>query len=119
MLKGGTSRTSAGPVLFMIWWFPPLINNSPFAAYELLTSPEPSPTGRQLLATASRQSHLHLVILDEHEDILDVVEFENKYGLDRLEIIGAVVAKDLILYDFVLARCSVIQELSTESIWEP
>jgi len=73
MLKGGAVRTSAGSVLFMIWWFPPLINNSPFAAYELLASPEPSPTGRQLLAAASRQKHLHLVILDEHEEILDVV----------------------------------------------
>ncbi len=117
MLKGGAIRTSAGPVLFMIWWFPPLINNSPFAAYELLTSPEPSPTGRQLLATASRQSHLHLVILDEHEDILDVVEFENKYGLDRLELIGAEVAKDLIHYDFARAGAAFFQEISQEAIW--
>lgn len=117
MLKGGAVRTSAWPVLFMIWWFPPLINNSPFAAYELLTSPESSPTGRELLAAASRQTHLHLVILDEHEKILDVVEFENKYGLDRLVIIGAEIAKDLVKYDFARAGAAFFQEISQEAVW--
>jgi hypothetical protein len=115
MLKGGAVRTSAGPVLFMIWCFPPLINNSPFAAYELLTSPESSPNGRELLAAACRQTHLHLVILDENEEILDVVEFENKYGLDRLVIIGAEIAKDLVEYDFARAGAAFFSRVLARS----
>jgi hypothetical protein len=117
MLKAGAVRTSAGPILFMVWWFPPLINKSPFAAYELLSSPESSPTGTQLLAKASKQTHLHLVILDEKEEILDVVEFENNYGLDHLVAIGAEISRNLVGYDFTRAGRAFFQEVSQDSLW--
>ena len=30
----GAARTSLGPVLFLFWYMPPLINGKPFALYE-------------------------------------------------------------------------------------
>ena len=40
-IKSGAVRTSAGPMIFMIWWFPPIVSHTPYASYELLLSPFP------------------------------------------------------------------------------
>jgi hypothetical protein len=116
-LKAGAVNTRAGPILFMLWWFPPLTDGKPFAAYELLTSPESSPTGTQLIARASEQSHLHLVILDENEEVNDVVEFENNYELKHLVAAGAEISKNLVNYDFSRTAAAFFQEVSQEDLW--
>src|SRR5450631_1858779 len=33
-LKSGVAQTSVGPVLFLLWWIPPVTNGKPFALYE-------------------------------------------------------------------------------------
>jgi hypothetical protein len=35
-IKSGAVRTSAGPIVFMLWWFPPILDDMPYALYELL-----------------------------------------------------------------------------------
>ena len=111
-LNAGAVDTSAGPILFMLWWFPPLINKRPFAGYELLVNP--GTTG--LLELASRQTHLHLVILDEKQQIFDVVEFDNTYELWRLVEIASQISPQLDGYDFSRARKAFLQEIPQESL---
>src|ERR1700678_3462524 len=33
-LKSGIAQTSEGPVLFLLWWIPPITDGKPFALYE-------------------------------------------------------------------------------------
>lgn len=115
-LNAGAVNTSAGPVLFMLWWFPPLINKRPFAGYELLISPDQGDAGTELLEQASRQTHLHLVILDEKQEIFDVVEFENNYDLGRLAALASEIRPQLVGYDFNRARKAFLQEIPQESL---
>jgi hypothetical protein len=111
-LNAGAVNTSAGPILFMLWWFPPLVNKRPFAGYELLVNPDR--TG--LLELASKQTHLHLVILDEKQQVFDVVEFANTYELGRLVQIASQISPQLDGYDFNRARKAFLQEIPQESL---
>jgi hypothetical protein len=111
-LNAGAVNTSAGPILFMLWWFPPLVNKRPFAGYELLVNP--GRTG--LLELASRQTHLQLVILDEKQQVFDVVEFTNTYELGRLVEIASQISPQLDRYDFDRARKAFLQEIPQESL---
>jgi hypothetical protein len=116
-LNAGAVNTSAGPILFMLWWFPPLINKRPFAGYELLISPDlRSSKGTEILEQASRQTHLHLVILDEKQEIFDVVEFENNYDLGLLVASTAQISPQLVGYDFDSARKAFLREIPQESL---
>lgn len=54
-IKSGAVRTSAGPVIFMVWWFPPTINGAPYAAYELLLPLSPPPDISQVSNVSSRR----------------------------------------------------------------
>jgi hypothetical protein len=71
-------------MIFMMWWFPPIISHKPYASYELLLSPFPLTAISQVLEEASRQTHLHMVILDEKHEVFDVLEFKNVYDLGAL-----------------------------------
>jgi hypothetical protein len=115
-LKAGAVKTSAGPIIFMLWWFPPLINNKPFARYELLVSPAFGSAEIGPLVQASRQTHLHLVILDEKQEIFAVVEFENNYELGRLVILASDIGSQLVGYDFNRAKRAFMLEIPQESL---
>lgn len=114
-LNSGITSTSAGPIIFMLWWFPPLIKGKPFAGYELLTSPKTGPSGTDLLNQAASQSHLHLVMLDDHQEIFGVVEFKNTYDFGRLvtaaEEVGALPG-----YNFLRAKEAFLREIPQESL---
>lgn len=111
-LNAGAVNTSGGPIIFMLWWFPPLINNRPFAGYELLQNPQYA----GLLELASKQTNLHLVILDERQEIFDIVEFENTYELWRLVEIASQIRPKLYSYDFDRARKAFLLEIPQESL---
>jgi hypothetical protein len=38
-LKAGIAATAYGPVLFLIWWIPPIVNGRPSALYEQVMNP--------------------------------------------------------------------------------
>ena len=82
-LKSGAAQTNAGPVLFLLWWIPPITNGEPFALYEQLLNPAHTGVLRRLRQLA-RQTHLHLVLIGPGQELLDVYEFENVFGLDKL-----------------------------------
>ena len=82
-LKAGFAETRVGPILFLLWWVPPIINGMPFALYEHLLNPTSSGTLRGLRQLA-RQTHLHVVLLGKDQRLCDVFEFENVYGFNNL-----------------------------------
>ena len=115
-IKSGAVRTSAGPMIFMIWWFPPIVSDTPYASYELLLSPFP-PTGiSQVIEEASRQTHLHMVILDENHEVFDVVEFKNVYDLGALLSAAREIGTHLESYDFDKAKQAFFHEFSMERL---
>lgn len=115
-LKSGAVRTSAGPVIFMVWWFSPAVNGVPYAAYELLISPLTSPPIAKALEIASHQTHLHLVMLDERHEVFDVVEFENVYNLGNLVQGAQEIGAQLKGYDFERAKQSFFEEYSLDQL---
>ena len=82
-LKSGVAQTSLGPVLFLLWWMPPITNGKPFALYELLLNP--AHTGvLEVLKQIALQTRLHLVLIGPSQELLGVYEFKNVFGLDNL-----------------------------------
>jgi hypothetical protein len=82
-LKGGVAPTSSGPILFLLWWIPPITNGKPFALYEQILNPTNERTLEGLRRVA-RQTHLHLILVGAGQELLDVYEFENTFELDKL-----------------------------------
>lgn len=115
-IKSGAVRTSDGPVIFMIWWFSPTVDGAPYAAYELLLPLSPLPGISQVLEVGSRQTHLHLVILDEDHEIFDVVEFKNVYGLGVLLNTAREIGAYVKGYDFDLAKLAFSREFSLDRL---
>jgi hypothetical protein len=115
-IKSGAVRTSAGPVIFMVWWFSPIVNGAPYAAYELLLPLAPEPGISQVLEKGSRQTHLHLVILDEAHEIFDVVEFKNVYGLGGLLNAARELGAQIKDYDFDRAKQAFNREYSLDDL---
>lgn len=115
-IKSGAVRTSAGPVVFMVWWFAPRVGSAPYAAYELLLPLSPLPGISQALDDGSRQTHLHLVILDEHHEIFDVVEFKNVYGLGGLLNAAREIGAQVEDYDFDQAKQAFNREFTLDAL---
>ena len=112
-VNAGAANTTSGPILFMLWWFPPLTNKRPYASYELLFSPLKT----EPLEIASRQTHIHLLIVDEFNQVFDVVEFENVYQLERLVEAASKIRPYLTRYDFARARSAFFQEVPEDSFF--
>ena len=82
-LKSGAVQTRVGPILFLLWWVPPITNGEPFALYEQLLNPAHSGT-LQGLRQVTRQTHLHLVLTGPGSELLNVYEFGSTFGLGKL-----------------------------------
>jgi hypothetical protein len=117
-LNSGAIRTSEGPVLFLLWWFPPLVNDLPFAAYELLLNPLGS-SALNLLHRAAKQSHLHLLMIDETAKLFDLIEFRNNYFLERLLEIAQEIGPDLGNYDFAAIQAAFTREIPQTDLFKP
>lgn len=115
-IKSGAVRTSTGPILFMIWWLPPIVANVPYASYELLLSPSPPTWISQILTEVSRQTHLHLVILDEKHEVFDVVEFENVYDLGGLLNAAREIDINIENYDFECTKQAFFREFPLDRL---
>jgi hypothetical protein len=82
-LKCGGVNTSFGPILFLLWWMPPVYEGKPFALYEQLLNPA-HPGTLKGLQEVSDQTHLHLLLIGSENELLDVYEFGNGFGLREL-----------------------------------
>ena len=78
-LKAGIASTAFGPILFLIWWIPPIVNGRPSAYYEHVMNPLYSETSEVLCCVAD-QTHLHVVVIDVTGQVLAVFEYQNTFG---------------------------------------
>lgn len=82
-LKAGVAATNYGPILFLLWWIPPLVDGRPFAFYEQLMNPM-YPHTFEILTRVAEQTHLHVVLLNNSSQILTVFEYENSFGFNEI-----------------------------------
>ncbi len=82
-LKAGIAATAYGPVLFLIWWIPPVVNGRPVALYEQVMNPLYSKTSAVLRRVAD-QTHLHVLLVDVTGQVLNLFEYPNTFGFDRI-----------------------------------
>lgn len=85
-LKCGGVRTGAGPVLFLLWWIPPVTDGKPFAMYENILDAAHAST-REWLRRASLQTHLHVILIGPGGELVGLYEFENTFELDQLALV--------------------------------
>jgi hypothetical protein len=102
-LTPGAARTSLGPVMFLLWWMPPVTNDKPFALYEQILNPT-HPGVLAGLRKAAKQTHLHLLFVGPGGKLLDVYEFENVFQFDRLVPICERACEDHAGMDFAAAK---------------
>jgi hypothetical protein len=80
-LKADIAATAYGPVLFLIWWIPPVVNGRPLALYEPVMNPLYSKTSVVLRRVAD-QTHLHVLVVDVAGQVLNLFEHPNTFGFD-------------------------------------
>lgn len=102
-LTSGAARTSLGPVLFLLWWMPPVNNGTPFALYEHIMNPAHSGTMTGL-REAAHQTHLHAILVGPNRELLDVFEFENTFKIGDLVPIREWACKDYAGMNFAAAK---------------
>jgi hypothetical protein len=92
-LKAGIAATDYGPVLFLIWWIPPIVSGRPTAFYEQIMNPLYANTS-EILRRVSEQTHLHVIVTNETGRVVTVFEYENTFGFAgiRAAVDGARVA---------------------------
>jgi hypothetical protein len=105
-LKSGVAQTSVGPVLFLLWWIPPVTNGEPFALYEQVLNP--THTGiLEMLRQIARQTHLHFLLIgpgQAGQALLSVYEFKSTFGLEKLISVSESACKEHSGMDFVAAK---------------
>jgi hypothetical protein len=102
-LKSGVAQTSVGPILFLLWWIPPVTNRKPFALYEQILNPTHIGT-LEVLRQIARQTHLHLILIGPGQALPDVYEFESTFGLEKLISISESACKEYFGMDFIAAK---------------
>jgi hypothetical protein len=78
-LRAGVAATAHGPVLFLIWWIPPIVNGHPLAFYEQVMNPLYPPTS-EILRRVAEQTHLHVIVTDGAGQVLNLFEYQNTFG---------------------------------------
>jgi hypothetical protein len=115
-LKAGLLGTPHGPLLFMLFYVDrPEIDAFPFCSVELYLDPQ-DPAMASPFQDLSRQTHIHLVFLDAENEIVDVKEFENIFGLDRT-LQAATEAAAGSSMDFAAAKLAVMTSMTGEDLY--
>jgi hypothetical protein len=102
-LKCGAAKTSEGPILFLLWWIPPVTNGKPFALYEQILNPA-HPGVLEMLRQVAGQTHLHLLLIGPGQALLGVYEFESTFGLEKLISVSESACQDYRSMDFIAAK---------------
>ena len=82
-LKSGLVRTSHGPVLFLLFYIPdPKRPNTVVSAIDAHVNPLDS-QHVLMWRDLARQSHWHLILVGANDELVDLFEFENTFGLGQ------------------------------------
>ena len=102
-LKSGAAQTSLGPVLFLLWWIPPVTNGKPFALYEQILNPTHIGV-LEMLRQVATQTHIHLLLFGPGQALLGVYEFESTFGLEELISVSESACQVYSGMDFIAAK---------------
>jgi len=91
-LKAGVVETPYGPVVFLIWWVPPLVNGRPLVSYEQVMNPL-YPTTSTVLSRLSGQTHLHVLVVGSGGRVTNLFEYRNIFGFENI-LMGTTAARD-------------------------
>lgn len=82
-LKAGMYNTSNGPLLFLLFYVPdPVEPNKMFAGYDCHVNPFDD-HHLSVWQRLARQTHWHLILVGEDEQLVNFYEFENTYNLEE------------------------------------
>lgn len=116
-IAAGMVAMEGGPLGYLVFMIPnPAGGGEPWAAYEMTMNPHDA---RHLgpFVELARQSHWHMAIVGEGLSVLDVLEFENRYGLhDTLEQFVEA-AQELPCLDFDLAKAEFEATYTIADLW--
>jgi len=90
-LKAGTAETPYGPVVFLIWWVPPLVNGRPTIFYEQVMNPL-YPKTSTILNRLSGQTHLHVLVVGPGGRVCNLFEYRNIFGFEKI-LMGTAAAR--------------------------
>ena len=117
-LKTGVANTTFGPVGFLLFYVPdPMRPLQPV----ILMDYHIDPTNSQKLAPWRRlasQSHWHLVLIDSGPRVVDLLEFENVFGLDSAVDGMAEVCRPYPMKDFAQAKKEFCEMHSVMELFE-
>lgn len=82
-LKAGIAPTVYGPILFLIWWIPPIVNGHAAVFYEQLMNPL-YPKTSEVLRRVAEQTHLHVILTHVNGQVLNVFEYQNSFGFGAI-----------------------------------
>jgi hypothetical protein len=115
-LKAGIAQTPYGPIMFLIWWVPPIVNGRPLVFYEQVMSPL-YPETSTILGRLSGQTHLHVLVVGSGGRVCNLFEYRNIFGFEKI-LTGAVAAR--VAWpgtdDFKRAKQSYEQEYSVDGL---
>ena len=82
-LKTGLVRTGSGPLMFLLFSFPDPRGPGPvFSAIEAHANPL-DVQHMQMWRDLARQSHWHLILVGANDELVNLFEFENVFGLEQ------------------------------------
>ena len=103
-LKTGVANTEFGPVGFLLFYVPDAKRPSqPVVLMDYHIDPKNSEKLAPWRQLAS-QSHWHLVLIDSGPKVVDLLEFENVFGLDSALAEMVAVCRPLPMKDFPQAK---------------
>lgn len=93
-LKSGLVRTSQGPFFFLLFYVPnPARPGTTFTAIDAHVDPY-DPAHMLNWRDLARQSHWHLLLVDANDEVVDLFEFPNTFGLsETLDKVEAVCSR--------------------------
>lgn len=92
-LKSGLVRTSHGPFFFLLFYIPNPTGSDPLIAIDAHVNAH-DPQHMLIWRDLARQSHWHLVMVGSNDELVDLFEFENTFGLGQtLDQVQSICAK--------------------------
>jgi hypothetical protein len=117
-LKSGLFRSDFGPLMWMLFHVPnPNGKFQPFASVEYHLNPFAADQVA-LWRRLANQTHWHLTLLAAGNEVADVFEFENDYGLDNSLNILEEVCEEMTVTDFMLAKKEFWNTYSIDELYQ-
>lgn len=115
-LKSGVVRTSAGPVLFLLFWLRNPKDDKPFAMWDITLNPHDSAQIQRYWELA-HQSHWHVFVLGLANEVMGMYQFENGFGLADAIAFAVEACRPVPCLDFEAAKAEYERDYSLADLF--